>query len=175
MEDDFHDIYRFHGRRPFRLDDEGIIDFIGVRENMSVLDVGGADGYYAEKMAARGANVTIIDAHEYNFKELNGKGIRTIQQNFCRGVEGNYSMVFMAHVYHDLVLTCKEKALDALKKVAPIFIANLDFVKEELNFGPPSSIKLSKEEVVRDMESIGFLLKKEKEMPYHYLQLFSKE
>jgi SAM-dependent methyltransferase len=174
MNDENRDVHRFHGRMHFSLDEEKVIDFLEIRKGMKVLDVGGADGYYAKKIAARGADVTIIDAHDYNFKELNGIGIRTIQQDFCRDLDETFDMVFMAHVYHDLVLSCKEKTLRNLKRVSTNYITNLDFVKEELRFGPPSSVKLNKAEVVRDMREIGFVLKKETDLPYHYLQLFSK-
>ena len=175
MGDENGEIHRFHGRRPFTIDEEAMIDFLELKENMTLLDVGGADGYYAKKIAARGLRVTIIDAFDYDFKGLNEIGIRTIRKDFCKELNETFDVVFMAHVYHDLVLSCKEKALNNLKRVSKKYIANLDFIKDDFGFGPPSSVKLDKVEVVRHMKGIGFGLKKETEMPYHYLQLFSKE
>ncbi len=42
-------------------------------------------------------------------------------------------------------------------------------------FGPPVSIRLSKDRVINDMKSIGFKLVKEKELKFHYLVLFERE
>lgn len=175
MDDHKQHIHRFHGMRPFTLDDEAIMDFLGIENEIGVLDVGGADGFYAKKFAARGARVTVIDNYDYEFSTLNSMGIKTIIQNFCNYSEGTFDIVFMAHVYHDLVLNCKEKTLENLREISPIHIGHLDFVKEDLEFGPPTSIKLEKHEVVSDMESIGYRLKKDTELPFHYLQLFEKK
>ncbi len=174
MDDSNAHIHRFNGRRPFELDDEAIIEFLGIREGMSVLDVGGADGFYARKFAARKANVSIIEAHDYNFKDLNALGINTILKDFCSYDKGRFDMVFMAHVYHDLVYYCKEQSLKNLSSISSRYIANLDFTKTDFGFGPPVSMRLDKEEVERDMESIGFVLKKSQDIPYHYLQLFER-
>ncbi len=174
MDDSNAHINRFSGRRPFELDDDAIIEFLGIGEGMSVLDVGGADGFYARKFAARKATVTMIDAHDYNFKELNALGINTIQKDFCSYDKGRFDMIFMAHVYHDLVYYCRESLLKNLSRVSTRHIANLDFTKTYSGFGPPVSMRLDKEEVERDMKSIGFSLKKSQDIPYHYLQLFER-
>jgi len=142
---------------------------------LRVLDVGGADGFYAKKFSARGAKVTVVDNYDYEFSKLNSMGIETIIQNFCNYSGGTYDMVFMAHVYHDLVLNCKERTLENLKEISPANIGHLDFVKEDLEFGPPTSIKLEKHEVAADMESIGYRLVKDTELPFHYLQLYEKQ
>jgi hypothetical protein len=174
MDDEYSKVHRFHGVRPFSLDDEAMIDFLGIGEGMKVLDVGGADGYYSKKFIARGSAVTLVDAYDYNFSELNALGINTIMRNFCSYSESNFDLVFMAHVYHDLVHTCKAKTLENLSKISLKYIGNLDFTKEDFGFGPPISEKLEKEEVVSDMRSIGFMLKKDMDLQYHYLQLFKR-
>lgn len=175
MADNHSHVRRFHGKRPFEIDDEAVINFLDIRKGMSVLDVGGADGYYSLKIAARGATVTLLDAHDYNFSELNKAGIRTIIKDFCNFHEGNYDIVFMAHVYHDLVHLCKINVLDNLSKITGKYIANLDFTKEDFGFGPPIGERLEKGEVVEHMKTIGFRLKKDVDIPYHYLQLFERE
>lgn len=175
MTDNNSHIRRWHGRRPFSIDDEAIVDFLGITKGMSILDVGGADGYYSKRFVARGATVTIIDAHDYDFKELNGVGIKTILHDFCSFDGGNYDLVFMAHVYHDLVHSCKKKTLENLSRVSSKYIANLDFTKDDFGFGPPVSERLTKEEVVRDMRSIGFALERSMDLPFHYLQVFVRD
>ncbi|MCL6002360.1 MAG: class I SAM-dependent methyltransferase [Candidatus Thermoplasmatota archaeon] len=175
MEEDNSHIRRWHGRRPFSIDDEAVVDFLGITNGMKVLDVGGADGYYSKMFKSRGATVTIIDAHDYNFRELSRMGIETIQLDFCRLDEGSYDLVFMAHVYHDLVRSCKARTLENLSRISGQFIGNLDFTKEDFGFGPPTSEKLEKKQVVGDMKEIGFKLKKDRDIPYHYLQLFGRE
>ncbi|MEM0135873.1 MAG: hypothetical protein QXU18_11745 [Thermoplasmatales archaeon] len=175
MEDKNKHVRKWHGRRPFQIDDEYIIDFIGITKGMKVLDVGGADGYYSLKIAERGANVTLIDAHDYNFNELREAGIKTVLKDFCGYSEENYDLVFMAHVYHDLVRICKKKTLENLSKITGKYIANLDFTKQYSGFGPPVEERLEKGDVVEDMMTIGFKLRKDTDIPYHYLQLFERE
>lgn len=175
MEDDKSQVRKWHGRRPFSINDEAIVDFLGVAKGMKVLDVGGADGYYSKIFRRRGATVTIIDAHDYNSMELKGIGIETILEDFCDFDRGTFDLIFMAHVYHDLVHSCKTKTLENLSKISLKYIGNLDFKKEDFGFGPPISERLEKEQVVKDMRGIGFKLKKDEDIPYHYLQLFEKE
>ena len=65
-----------------------------------------------------GARVTVIDNYDYEFSTMNSMGIKTIIQNVCNYSEGTVDMVFMAHVYHDLVLNCKEKTLENLREIS---------------------------------------------------------
>lgn len=109
------------------IDDEGIVDFIGIAKGMGLLDVGGVDRYYSKKFAARGADVTIIDAYDDNFEELNSMGIKTILQDFC-----GYDIVFVADVYRDLVHSCRTRTLEILAKISPKYTGNLDLTKEDL-------------------------------------------
>lgn len=168
-------VRRFHGRRPFDIDDEAVVNFLDISKGMKVLDVGGADGYYSVKIAARGADVTLIDAHDYNFKELNKVGIKTIVKDFCSFNDSKFDLIFMAHVYHDLFHLCDGRTLENISKITGRYVANLDFTKEDFGFGPPVSMRLEKGEVVKHMKSIGFRLKKDMDIPYHYVQLFERE
>lgn len=175
MSDDNHSIHRFHGRRPFSLDEEFILDFLDIREGMRILDLGGADGYYSKKFLSRGASVVLLDAHDYGFGELNKLGIGTVIADFCNYDIERFDMVFMAHIYHDLAHICRDRSLENLSKISMRYIANLDFVKEETSFGPPVSMRLDPDQVTEDMKFIDFRLKKEKNLPFHYLQLFERE
>jgi ubiquinone/menaquinone biosynthesis C-methylase UbiE len=61
----------------------------------------------------------------------------------------------------------------AIKKGGRLLI--VDFKKEETGFGPPVEIRISKARAVELFEEKGFTLSKEKQLPYHYLLVFTKD
>jgi len=50
----------------------------------------------------------------------------------------------------------------------------VDFKKTETGFGPPVSIRVTKEKAIRLFEKRGFTLSRTTDMPYHYLLVFGK-
>jgi ubiquinone/menaquinone biosynthesis C-methylase UbiE len=59
-----------------------------------------------------------------------------------------------------------------LKKGAKLLI--VDFKKEDTGFGPPVSIRVTKERAVKLFEKKGFTLSKAMDLQYHYLLVFVK-
>lgn len=153
----------------------GVVDFLDISKDTKVLDIGGGYGTYSKAFNNNGFKVTLLDSYDYNFKELNDAGIKTIISDFCTFQDGDYDLLFMAHVYHDLVHSCKENVLLNIQRISPKYIVDLDFSKEGFKFGPPKWLRLDKEEVEDDMRTIGFSLKKEKLIPDQYLLLFEKD
>ncbi|MGC8533742.1 MAG: class I SAM-dependent methyltransferase [Candidatus Parvarchaeum sp.] len=157
------------------LNDKTIIDFLNIKRGHSVIDIGGRDGFFSKKMLEKTDDVTVLDLNDMYFGELKQAGIKTIKADICDYSSGSFDLVFMSNVYHDLMQECNEKALENIGKIAKRYIAVLDFKPEDTMFGPPVSIRLSKEKVEEDMKSIGFKLIKEKELRYHYLLLFERK
>jgi len=166
-------MHHFHhgGYNRFAYDINEIIDFLDLNEGMKVADFGAGDGRFSYAFKEKGAVVYAFDADDYYFKEMEEKGIKTIKINLCEKIDGEFDLVFMANVYHDLVRECKDSILENLKRITKL-IAILDF-NEKRVFGPPWRIK--KEEVINDMKKIGFELVKQKDLTYHYLLLFNKK
>ncbi|MEM0143967.1 MAG: class I SAM-dependent methyltransferase [Candidatus Parvarchaeum sp.] len=157
------------------LNDPSIIDFLDIKKGYSVIDIGGRDGFFSKKILKKTDNVTVLDLNDLYFDELKKIGIKTIKADICNYSSGLFDLVFISNVYHDLVQECSDKALKNIKKIAKTYIAILDFKPEDTMFGPPVSIRLGKEKVINDMQSVGFRLIKEKELKYHYLLLFKCE
>ena len=157
------------------LNDEDIVDFLDIKTGYSIIDIGGRDGFFSKKMLKKTNNVTVLDLNNIYFDELEKAGIKTIRADICDYSSGSFDLVFMSNVYHDLVQECGDKALKNIRKIAKRYIAILDFKPEDTLFGPPVSIRLSKERVISDMQSIGFKLVKERELRYHYLMLFERK
>lgn len=174
MNEKDHESHSFYWRNNHSANVTEIINFLEVSKGMTVLDIGGGDGIYSKEFLNKSCDVTLLDSYDYNFRELNSIGIKTILKSFCGYVDGEYDLSFTAHVYHDLVHSCKMESLSNLKKISRKFIAVLDFTKENVEFGPPEWLRLDKREVIEDMEKIGFVLKKEKDIPNQYILLFGR-
>ncbi|MGC8593407.1 MAG: class I SAM-dependent methyltransferase [Nitrososphaeria archaeon] len=166
-------MHHFHhgGHGMFAYDINEIVEFLDIKEGMKVADLGAGDGRFSYAFKEKGAIVYAFDVDDYYFKDMQAKGINTVKANLCKGINGDFDLVFMANVYHDLVRECKESILESLKIIAKS-IAILDFNEKRL-FGPPWRVK--KEEAIEDMKKIGFELVKQKDLPYHYLLLFNKK
>jgi|YelNatPaOPRAMG01_1025707.scaffolds.fasta_scaffold01962_21 hypothetical protein len=162
------------GRHSHEADAREAIDFIDIDGKLSVLDIGGGDGVYSKEFVRRGFEVTLLDAHDYNFSELNSMGIKTIRGDFCNYSGHGYDILFMAHVYHDLIHDCRERVSTNIKAIGGRYVAIIDFTKEGIQFGPPKWLRIDKEDVIRDMNSIGYILVRSKDIQNQYILLFEK-
>ncbi len=164
MKERFH-----HGRRMYDLKE--IVNFLGINKNMDVADLGAGDGYYSREFIKYAKSVTAIDIDDFYFQEMQSMGIRTVKADLCSYSEGEFDLLFMANVYHGLRRSCREDLLKNMKKMSRRYIAIMDFNEKRL-FGPPFRVK--KEEVIQDMDAIGFKLVKAHDLEYHYIILFER-
>ncbi|MEM3019775.1 MAG: class I SAM-dependent methyltransferase [Candidatus Micrarchaeaceae archaeon] len=151
--------------------EDEIIGFLGIKEHMSVLDLGAGDGFFAKMFVNRGAEVTAVDRNSKYFEDMNDLGIATKKGDICTFDEGKYDLVFIANVLHDL--DCHATLPSNLLKMVKNELAILEF-KEDAPFGPPSDIRLRPEDVEGIFEPAGFKLVKQKELRYHYIMLFGR-
>lgn len=159
------------GMRNASFNEDEIIGFLGIKEHMSVLDLGAGDGFFAKMFVNIGAEVTAVDRNSEYFEDMNDLGIATKKGDICTFDEGKYDLVFIANVLHDL--DCHATLPNNLSKMVKNELAILEF-KEDTPFGPPSDIRLSPEDVGGIFEPAGFKLIKQKELKYHYIMLFRK-
>ena len=151
--------------------EDEIIEFLRIKEHMSVLDLGAGDGFFAKMFMNIGAEVTAVDRNSEYFEDMNDLGIATKKGDICTFDEGKYDLVFIANVLHDL--DCHATLPNNLSKMVKNKLAILEF-KEDTPFGPPSDIRLSPEDVESIFEPVGFKLIRQKELKYHYIMLFGK-
>ncbi|MGC8564926.1 MAG: class I SAM-dependent methyltransferase [Thermoplasmata archaeon] len=166
-----HGMHHGQRMRESAYDLKEIIDFLEIKKDWDVVDLGAGDGYFSKEFIRYAKSVTAVDIDSTYFNEMNSYGIKTIKADLCTFAEGSYDLVFMANVYHGLRRECKENILENIKKMSKKYFAIMDFNDVRL-FGPPMRVK--KEEVIQDLERYGFKFYKEKDLKYHYILVFEK-
>ena len=129
-----------------------------LKEVQTVLDVGTGSGLFAEQFAAKGFQVTGLDA--------NPEMLPAAQQHvpggtFQEGIaeklpfpNGSFDLVFMGLLLHET-----DDALAALReahRVAVMRLAVLEWPDEEQSFGPPREHRLSYEKITALAKQAGF-------------------
>lgn len=153
---------------------DDIASFLGLEKDWKIIDIGGGDGYYSKGFLKFTSNVFLLDIENWAGEDFNKYNIKFIKSNFCNfKTEEKFDVGFMANVYHDFRIECKEKTLSNLKEIITKRIGILDFIPGKAFFGPP--FKVREEEVISDMESIGFNLSKKKYLTYHYYLVFDRK
>ena len=124
------------GMRNASFNEDEIIGFLGIKEHMSVLDLGAGDGFFAKMFVNIGAEVTAVDRNSEYFEDMNDLGIATKKGDICTFDEGKYDLVFIANVLHDL--DCHATLPNNLSKMVKKELAILEF-KDDAPFGKYSS------------------------------------
>lgn len=148
-----------------------IVEFLGIRRDWDVADLGAGDGYFSREFVKYAGSVTAIDIDDTYFPEMQALGIKTVKADLCTYSEGKYHLLFMANIYHGLRRTCRDALIKNIENMCSGYLAVLDFNEKRL-FGPPFRVK--KEEVIQDFSSVDFRVLKVKDLEFHYLILFEK-
>lgn len=130
----------------------------GLTNVQTVLDVGTGSGLFAEQFAARGLQVTGLDA---NPEMLTAARQFVPSGTFHEGVaeklpfpDGSFDLVFMGLLLHetDDILA----ALSEARRAARQRLAILEWPDEEQSFGPPREHRLSSEKIALLARQAGF-------------------
>ncbi len=161
-------------RKEAGLDPDEIASFLDLRSEQKIIDIGGGDGYFALGFLKYTPNVYMLDIENWSNEDFSKKNIKFIQSNFCNfKTDEKFHVGFMANVYHDFRMECKENSLNNLENLITERIGILDFIPGKAFFGPPFKVK--EEDVISDMEKIGFKLTKKKYLQYHYYLVFDRK
>jgi len=129
-----------------------------LNEVKSVLDIGTGSGLFAEQFAARGLQVTGLDA---NPEMLPAARMYVPAGIFHEGIaeklpfpDGSFDLVFMGLLLHetDDTLVALKEAYRATQKR----LAILEWPYEEQDFGPPIEHRLSPDKIVLFAKQAGF-------------------
>jgi ubiquinone/menaquinone biosynthesis C-methylase UbiE len=143
-----------------RLEVERVVNLAlaDLKEVRTVLDVGTGSGVFAEQFAAKGLEVSGLDA--------NPAMLPAAQQYVPAGIfhegvaeklpfpDGSFDLVFMGLLLHetdDILSAVQEAHRVALKR-----LAILEWPDEEQDFGPPREHRLSYEKITSMTEQAGF-------------------
>lgn len=161
---------------------EQILQAVGVRAGMVFADIGCGNGFFsilAAKIVDEKGRVYAVDTDDSAIEHLKAKAAKEKLQNiiakvgkaeetvFCKQCA---DIVFYSMVLHDFY--DPDKVLqNALEMVKPDgVLADLDWKKEEIPFGPPVSVKFSEEYASKLLQAQGFNAAKIASVgAYHYL------
>lgn len=160
-----------------------VIKAAGVKSNSLVADIGSGTGYFPTRLAkiAKKGRVwgSDIEVGMVNFLNLrarkeNIKNLFSIRGTFDDPLLPEpVNFIFMVNTYHHI-----SKREQYFKKLQSKLLKNgkvliVDFKKKELPFGPPMSMKLSKQDIINEMIEAGYeLYKDEKILEYQNLLIF---
>ena len=144
-----------------------------------VADVGSGDGYYSSRFADVCGKVVAIDEYCDGLKEgfYARANIETVCGDACRWFKDNsfdrFTHVFFSNSFHDM--PCQDQILASLS-VTFHEGAHLDMTEfhPETPFGPPKSIRFSKDVLRAKVEEHGFKQEAYVDLDTHYFVSFRK-
>jgi SAM-dependent methyltransferase len=145
----------------------------------TLVDLGSGDGYYSSRFAAKCAKVVAVDASSEVLKSeyYRKDNIAAVGADVCAWAKtfdwGLVAHVFFSNSFHDM--SCQNELLSVFSaKLRPG--AHLDLIEFHLDtpFGPPRSIRFSKEQLKALVEPRGFEEKASFDLETHYFVSFEK-
>jgi ubiquinone/menaquinone biosynthesis C-methylase UbiE len=145
-----------------------------------VADIGAGTGYFARRFAQHAAKVYAVDIDEKLLAMARDGAPPNLETVLAsaddpRLPDGSVDTIFFCNVLHHIEdrPAYYAKLARALKPGGRIVI--VDFHKKPLPVGPPETMKLAKEEVVREFAAAGFRDSKSLDfLPYQYMLIFRK-
>ncbi len=148
-------------------DPEKVLKEFGIREGMTVLDVGTGPGFYLpylSKLVGDKGKVVAVDVQEEMVKRAKEKvereGLKNVEvlkseENRLPLEDSSVDFVFMAFTFHEL--EDPKAFVEELKRVAKPFayLAVVDWKKEERDKGPPPEEVLSEWEIGLILDDSG--------------------
>ena len=164
-----------------------VIDALGIKTGQAIADLGAGSGYFTLPLSqAVGDEGTVyaIDIErgmtEYINKRASQAGIKNIKTVLAKSDDPLLSpltvdMVFICNTYHHI-----EGRIEYMKRLSKTFkeggrLVIIDFKLQRTPVGPPLEMRLSREEVIKEIEAAGYRLEGEYYfLPYQYFLIFSR-
>ena len=171
----YHKFYADEAERRKWQNSDSILTLIGLKVGYTFVDVGCGDGFFtipASKIVGKNGRVFALDSDQEAIASLKKKALMKNLSNiearvgaaedtvFC---EACADMVFYSIVLHDFGDPVKV-LVNARKMLKPDGrLVDLDWKKQQMEFGPPLSIRLSEEQATGLIERAGFRIGQRKE------------
>jgi ubiquinone/menaquinone biosynthesis C-methylase UbiE len=161
-----------------------IIKKLDLQSNQIVADLGCGNGYFSIPISKQVRKVYSIDIQEEMIKALEKK---LFEQNILNidPLLSKESKIPLNDESIDLVLSIntlhefqqKQKMVKEIRRILKPNkkVAIVDFKKKKNNFGPPISIRISKDQAISLFENISFFTLKIYNLKYHYMIIFQKK
>jgi ubiquinone/menaquinone biosynthesis C-methylase UbiE len=163
-----------------------VTEALGIKEGETIADIGAGTGYFSFRLAhhvgSRG-RVYAVDVSPDMILAINRRIRDTGAANVVSVLappddpllpDASVDRFFFCDVWHHV--EDQPKYLALMKKVLKPGgqVVMIDFHKKDLPVGPPVSMKIAREDLVRQMEQHGFTLSKEHTfLPYQYFLVFT--
>ena len=156
---------------------------VGIKKDSLVADIGSATGYFPVRLAkvASKGRVWGIDVAPSMVNFLNQRARQENLSNLFSIlatpadplIPEPVDFIFMVNTYHHINAREKyfESLINKLKDSGKLVI--IDFKKQELPFGPPVDMKLSRDEITKELINAGYsLIKSHDILTYQNLLVF---
>ena len=158
-----------------------VIMALGLKPEEVVADIGAGTGYFARRIARHAAKVYAVDI-DPKLLEAAAKGAPPNLVTVLAAPDdpklpaSAVDTIFFCNMLHHIANrpAYYAKLARALKPGGRI--VNIDFYKKPLPVGPPERMKLSAEEVIREMAAAGFVKTRSVSLlPYQYFLEFRRQ
>ncbi len=148
-------------RRVEIIDVKSLLDFMEIKKNETIIDVGSGDGFYSILFSEHCNNVVSLDKSadgiELERKKLTEKGIKNVtalKLDLCQSSDVPLGdRIFFSTSFHDF--PCKEELISKFcDGVSPKFTL-VEFHKNS-EVGPPAEIKISPDELDHIFHEKGY-------------------
>jgi arsenite methyltransferase len=165
---------------------EEVIAALDLKEGETIADIGAGSGYFAFRFARKVGSSGRVYAVDINpdmilhmnrlIRDMKLKNVVTLlsEPNDPLLPEASIDRFFICNTWHHI--ENRNQYIKLMKKMlkAGGQIIVLDYKREQLPVGPPPGMKLAREEVIREMNSGGFILAEEHTfLPYQYFLIFA--
>jgi arsenite methyltransferase len=163
-----------------------VLAALNIKPGEVIADIGAGSGYFTFRLShfvgAKG-KVYAVDVSPDMIKHINRR-IREAKTSNIISIladiddpllpDRSVNRFFICDVWHHV--ENQSKYLSLMKKMLKLGgeVVMIDFHKKELPVGPPPQIKIAREDLIKQMETNGFRLKKEHTfLPYQYFLVFA--
>ena len=166
---------------------EKVANYLGIKEGDVIADIGAGSGYFTvflSKKAGNNGKVLACDIEKgminYIKERIKKENLKNVVPVLCKPDDPMLSpssadLVFICDTYHHIEK--RNEYLKLLKKYSKPEgrIAIIDYQKKETPHGPPLSMRISKEDIVKEITDAGYKLEAEFFfLPYQYFMIFIK-
>lgn len=164
-----------------------VIKALGIKSGETIVDIGAGSGLFSFRFSPAvgpGGHVYAVDVSpdmiRYMNRQIRERKLKNVVTVLCETDDPLLPDIpvdrfFICNTWHHIG-NRPEYLVRMGKMLKPGGqIVVLDYKKEELPVGPPPKMKISKEEVMKEMEAGGFRLSREHTfLPYQYFLIFSR-
>jgi ubiquinone/menaquinone biosynthesis C-methylase UbiE len=144
---------------------EKVLNYLGQLKGKKIMDIGAGSGYFAVKLAARGAEVIAADVND-DFQHFLKKRIeenklthitlRKVPYDSPNLADNEVDMILVVNTYHHIENRSEyfSKVKKGTKSGGELVI--IDFFKTDLPVGPPIDHKVAIDEVIAELKQAGY-------------------